>query len=190
MMVTEAGLIGGKGLNNYGIGLTLNALNTSNFNKGIPLHIRMRMVLTCKSLAMAYQQAVNMPITVSANLIISCKDGLALDLELTPKDFTVFYPEKGVIYHTNHLLTDKNHVKDNNKPFGSSFVRFSNIKSLLEDVSDVDIDTIKAILQDHRGYPNGICVHSDENLPFTKQYGTNHAVIMNLNDSNNTLCSW
>jgi len=182
MMITEAGLIGGKGLNSHGLGLTLNALNTTGSDSGIPLHIRMRMILASKTLALAYQVAVTMPIPVSANLIISCKDGLALGLELTPKDVTLFYPDNGVLYHTNHLLSDKKRVIDNNKPFGNSFVRFANIRSLLEDASAIDLNMIKAILQDHRGHPNGICVHADETLPITKQHATNHAVIMDLDN--------
>ena len=182
MMITEAGLIGGKGLNDHGLGLTLNALNTTSSDTGIPLHIRMRMILASKTLALAYQVAVTTPIPVSANLIISCIDGLALGLELTPKDVSLFYPDHGVLYHTNHLLSDKSSVKDNNKPFGNSFVRYGNIRSLLEDANAIDLDMIKAILQDHRGHPNGLCVHADEKLPITKQHATNHAVIMDLNN--------
>ncbi|MDD3924995.1 MAG: C45 family autoproteolytic acyltransferase/hydrolase [Erysipelotrichaceae bacterium] len=180
MMITEAGLIGGKGLNSSGIGLTLNALNTNGKDMGVPLHVRMRMILTEKTLASAYQKAVNMPIPVSANLIISCKDGLALGLELTPNDFYIYYPEKGIIYHTNHIVSDSIDIIDKNRPFGNSFVRFANIKSLLEDASAIDLNMIKKILQDHRGHPNGICVHADESLPLIKQHGTNHAVIMDL----------
>lgn len=61
-------------------------------------------------------------------------------------------------------------------------MRYGNIRSLLEDANAIDLDMIKAILQDHRGHPNGLCVHADENLPITKQHATNHAVIMDLNN--------
>ncbi|MEA5017610.1 MAG: C45 family peptidase [Erysipelotrichaceae bacterium] len=182
MMIVEAGMIGGKGLNTSGLGLTLNALNTDGgSSKGVPLHVRMRKILDSFSLDVAYQQAVTFPIPCACNLIISSKDGLALGIELTSKNTAVYYPNNGIIFHTNHLLNTDMNVRDLNKTSGSTFVRYASAKYMLEENKIWHLAMIKDIFKDHRGYPKSICVHADESLPTIKQLGTNHAIIMDLN---------
>ena len=182
IIFTEAGLIGGKGMNNHGIAMTLNALNTSKTCTGLPLHLRMRSVLESSTLAIAYQRAVTGPITCSATLILTHRDGLALCVELTPDDFDVILPNEGIITHTNHILSARLKIKDNNRTVGSTFVRLCSINELIYHQLNINLDYLKRLLQDHRGYPNSICVHSDDNQPLIKQIATNQAIIMNLSD--------
>lgn len=179
MIFTEAGLIGGKGLNSDGLALTLNALNTPGQKQGLPLHIRMRKILDCTTLAAAYQQAVALPVPAAANLIISHQDGLAMDLEITPKGSDVLYPQHGIIAHTNHLLSSKLNITDHNHYAGSTHVRYASINELLHD-QPLNLQRLQHIFADHRGYPTSICVHSDQQLPLIKQLVTNHALIMDV----------
>ena len=182
IIFTEAGLIGGKGMNNYGIAMTLNALNTSKTCIGLPLHLRMRSVLEAKTLASAYQKAVNGLISCSATFILTHRDGLALGVELTPDDFDVILPNQGIITHTNHILSSRLKIKDNNRLTGSTFVRLCSINELIYHQPKINLSFLKQLLQDHRGYPNSICVHSDDTQPKMKQIATNQAIIMNLSD--------
>ena len=92
----EAGMIGGKGCNNAGLSLTLNALRSKEYGIGLPVHIRMRRILECTTLNKAYEVAVKGEIPAPANLIITHKDGLALGVELSPVGVDVMMPEQGV----------------------------------------------------------------------------------------------
>ena len=85
LMFPEAGMIGGKGCNSTGLSLTLNALRTPDYNFGLPVHIRMRRILECTTLHGAYEQAVKGARPCAANLMMTHKDGLAINVELDPQ---------------------------------------------------------------------------------------------------------
>ena len=55
LMVVEAGMIGGKGLNEDGIGVTLNALSVGKGQVGVPLHVMYRKILSSKLLSDAIE---------------------------------------------------------------------------------------------------------------------------------------
>jgi len=121
-------------------------------------------------------------ISCSATFILTHRDGLALGVELTPDDFDVILPNQGIITHTNHILSSRLKIKDNNRLTGSTFVRLCSINELIYHQPKINLSFLKQLLQDHRGYPNSICVHSDDTQPKMKQIATNQAIIMNLSD--------
>ncbi len=190
LMITEGGLVGGKGMNSAGVSLTLNALRTSGDPTGVPLHVLMRGMLNSPTITKAYQKAANFQSGCSAGLILGCKDGCALSVEVVPGDLDVFYPVDGYVVHTNHVLSARfPNIRDNGKrASASSYLRYGRCCALLKGRHDITVEQVKEILSDHVGYPNGICVHADPNLPIEKQSSSNYGVIFNLTDGVTHLC--
>ena len=183
LMFTEAGLIGGKGMNSAGLSLTLNALSTTKNAYGLPLHVRMRRILEQTTMEAGYKAAVTGGQPSPANLIITHRDGLSLDLEIDCDGIDILQPQKGVIVHTNHFIGPK----FSNRPHAASantYTRLQRIGALLCDHTDLTVEDIKAALCDHAGYPYSICKHTDPAVKKDpmQQGATNYSLIMDLTD--------
>ena len=183
LMFTEAGLIGGKGMNNAGLSLTLNALSTQKCAYGLPLHVRMRRILEQHTLEGGYKAAVTGGQPSPANLIITHRDGLTLDLEIDCDGIDILQPEKGVIVHTNHFIGPK----FSNRPHAASsntYTRLQRIDALLSDHTGLTVADAKAALCDHAGYPYSICKHTDPHVEkdAMQQGATNYSLIMDLTE--------
>ncbi len=177
----EAGMIGGKGCNNAGLSLTLNALRTKEYGIGLPVHIRMRRILECTTLADAYTQAVKGVIPAPANLIITHKDGLALGLELSPVGVDVMLPEQGVLVHSNHFIGPHLSGLHGHANTGSTYVRLARARQLFCGKTGLTVAYAQEALRDHKGYPTSLCAHSSLPLPVTIEHGaTNFGLVMDL----------
>ena len=183
VMVSEAGMIGGIGMNDCGIAVMLNALHATVPCKGIPLRARMRAMLEAETLGDAYVKGGQMPCSV-ANLIATHKDGLAIGFEMDSEIVEPLIPEDGVLVHTNHYIGPKMYLNHDVNHRGSSYIRLQRIKSLVKEChGKITIEDVKRMLRDHAGYPYSICDH--ENLkdePMLRD-ATNFGVIMDLTDN-------
>lgn len=181
LMFPEAGMIGAMGMNDAGIGLTLNALSTLTKEYGLPLHIRMRKILEQKTLGMAFRQTVIGTRPSSGHLIITHKDGVGLGMELDPTDIDVLQPENGVMVHTNHFVGPKFAARPDQNS-ASSYIRYQRILVHLKNKTGLTTEHIKAALRDHAGYPDSICTHSvpTENSSELWCGATNFSLIMDL----------
>ena len=181
LMFPEAGLIGAMGMNDAGIGLTLNALSTTERGNGLPLHIRMRQILEQRTMETAYAKTVSGGQPAPANLIITHKDGIALGVELDPAGIDVLQPEGGVIIHSNHFIGRKfatrTHASNAN-----TYVRFQRMQTLMSGKTGLTAADAKAVLCDHCGYPFSVCKHTvpEEVVPEMKQGATNFSLVMDL----------
>lgn len=180
LLFTEAGFIGGKGMNSQGISLTLNALETNFDNRGVPLHIKMRAALDAEHISKAYEALTKAPSAVGANLILTSGDGVALSAEITPDGVDAILPENGVIAHTNHLLSPVLQQKspDNWRDWGSTFVRLCRLKELLRDRRDIDKEYLFRVMGDHGGYPYSICYHPEAEEPDICTMAGNYSLVM------------
>lgn len=180
----EAGMIGGKGMNGSGISLTLNALFSPGFSYGVPIHIRMRNILECNKIHEAFRVCVAGPFPGSGNLMISCSDGLSVDVELDAQGHEVILPRKNIMYHTNHFIGPAMVLRHPSSTSVTSYFRLERMQQLLDDKTGITVDYLKALLRDHVGYPTSICAHDStapgEN-PILKS-GTNFGLIMDLTD--------
>ena len=176
----EAGMIGGKGCNSAGLSLTLNALRTEEYGIGIPVHIRMRRILECSTLSNAYNAAVKGEIPAPANLIMTHKDGLALEVELSPVGVEVMMPEQGVLVHSNHFIGPRLRMR-HTRASGSSYIRLQRAQQLFCGKTGLTVNDAQAALRDHKGYPASICDHSAMHLAQTNDdSATNFGLVMNL----------
>ena len=178
----EAGMIGGKGMNSAGLSLTLNALRTKEHGEGLPVHIRMRRILECKTLNQAYEHAVRGAMPSAANLMMTHKDGVALNVELDPSAIDVLLPQQGVLVHTNHFLGPKNLLTHDHAGSGSTYIRLQRAQQLFCDKHGLTMEDAQAAFRDHKGYPTSICAHPvNPATPVTiTQNATNFGLVMDL----------
>ena len=191
LLFTEAGFIGGKGMNSCGVSLTLNAMQAGHDWHGIPLHVKMRAALDSTYVAEAYGNAASGITAVGGNLILTSGDGVALSLEITPKGVDAILPENGMILHTNHMLSGMllNKVPDGYRPRGSTFVRLTRLCERMRGKNDVDVEYMMSVLRDQGGYPNSIDVHISDKLPENRQGATNYGLIMDTTDKVAWFCA-
>lgn len=191
LLFTEAGFIGGKGMNSRGLSLTLNALETNFDEKGVPLHIKMRAALDSEHIARAYESVAGSPCAVGANLIITSGDGVALSAELTPDGVDAILPEDGVIAHTNHILSPmlQQRSPDNWRAWGTTFVRLCRLRELLRDRNDIDKEYMFKVMRDHGGYPYSICYHPEEQDPSIETMAGNYSLVMDTTEKKAYFCA-
>lgn len=186
LMIAEAGIVSGKGINSAGLGVGFNALTTGRGAPGVPVHILLRGLLDAQHLADAVQAVATPPRASSANFLIGSKEGEVIDIETAPEDFWVFYAEKGRLTHTNHFTAAHllNKVSDKGKVIlPDTFQRLGRINTLLASHEGrVGFGECVSFLSDHRNYPDSICRHEDPRDPAGKQVASVYATIMDLTD--------
>src|SRR5207248_3288018 len=100
--VVEAGLLAKTGMNSSGIGLVTNTVVTDRDQgePGVPYHVILRSILDSENISDAYTAMQRGFRSSSANYLVAHSDGVAVDVEATPGDFsnlTLRFPEDGVI---------------------------------------------------------------------------------------------
>lgn len=101
---TEAGGLARSGLNEAGIAITANYLESDRdyVRLGVPLALIRRKVLETPHFALALRAAYATPKSASNNLIVSQAQGVAIDLECAPDETFQVMPEQGLLVHANH----------------------------------------------------------------------------------------
>ena len=183
VMVAEAGMIGGIGMNDRGIAVMLNALRAAVACQGIPLRARMRAMLEAETISDAYVRGSHAPVSV-ANLIATHKDGVAIAFEMDSEIVEPMIPEDGVLLHTNHYIGPKMYLKNDVNHMGSTYIRLQRIRNLVKEChGKITVDDIMRMLKDHAGYPQSICDHENLKDPVAKRDATNFAIIMDLTEN-------
>lgn len=165
---TEAGILGHKGMNSAGLGLTVNAL-VSGHDKAsgsIPFLLICRKMLESWTMKEAMSVYLKTSRTVSSNVMVARVGGAALDLEGTPFDTSILYPEDGLLVHTNHFIGTRSlKLKDEYlKGDASSLYRYSVAQdNLRQKKGHHSTKTLKSLLKNHFDYPFSICLHVDTN---------------------------
>jgi isopenicillin-N N-acyltransferase-like protein len=185
--VVEAGLLAKLGMNSAGIGLATNAMVTDldRGEPGIPFHVLLRSILDAETVtdALAGLQAGFR--SSSANYVLASADGIALDVEAAPGDFSrlsVSGPEEGLLLHTNHLLRAQPGVTDVSLwAMPDSAVRQQRAHALVGEC-DRSRAALTAMLSDHADRPWSICAHPDERQPRLEQAATVASAVMDLSE--------
>ena len=192
-MVTEAGIIGKTGFNSAGICRYLNALSTDQAPTGLPLHMAMRGILDCETLAEAVKAATRMPLGCCANFMLGHKNGECIDLEIENDDFDVLYPKDGILVHTNHFLSPRlpnAPRKDTTKyKLTDSFVRLGRADKLMRrKKTEITHEDIMEVLADHVEYPCSICRHDDMKVDPGLRMGTVFSMVADLTSGDIYFC--
>ena len=158
LTMTEPGIIGKIGLNNYGLGVCLNYLNIDKDSFGVPVHILLRNILESRTIEGATRNIDPYDKGTASNILIGDKKGNYLDLELAIER-TFFYRTLNPIFiHTNHYLAEgfDNSVEE----FAGSMSRFTRADTIAKNLSGSTKDEMKLILLDS----------TDPELPICRKY--------------------
>lgn len=184
--VVEAGLLAKFGMNSSGIGLCANALvcGWDTGEPGVPSHMLLRAILDSETVSDAVSALARGWRASSANYVIADEDGLAIDIEAAPGDYTRLYvghPEHGLIVHANHFGSPRFDGHDvalyamPDSPF-----RLQRIRQLTDDLALLDRETFQSAFADHATYPFGICCHPDSRAKESQRWVTVAAAIMDV----------
>jgi isopenicillin-N N-acyltransferase-like protein len=186
--VVEAGLLAKTGMNSSGLGVATNALVTDD-DRGepsVPYHVLLRAFMDCENLSDALVAAQRGIRSSSANYLIAHGDGIAVNIEAAPGDYSrlfLDFPEQGVLLHTNHFVSrsfDRRDVSLWVMP--DSPIRLERLRSTLGGAraGGLSLDTFRAALADHANYPSGLCCHPDARMQPLDQGATVASVLMDL----------
>lgn len=186
--VVEAGLLAKTGMNSSGIGLATNALVTDVDvgEPAVPYHVLLRAILDCETISDAYAALMERPRSSSANYLIAHGDGIAVDVEAAPGDFSrlsLVFPEAGVLLHTNHFLALPTGLRDVSLwAMPDSPFRLERLRTAVSAVptGELTLEGFRAILADHANYPSGVCCHPDPRMRPADQGATVASVLMDL----------
>ena len=184
--VVEAGLLAKAGLNSSGLALATNALITDDDRgePGVPYHVVLRAILdaeTCSDALAAIQRGRR---SSSASYLIAHEDGLAVEVEAAPGDFSrlfLVFPERGVLLHTNHFVSPAFDRRDvglwvmPDSPF-----RLERLRARVEAAGTLTVDVLTGALADHANYPSGICCHPDDRSPEAERAATVASVVFDV----------
>ena len=181
IQLTEAGVCGKIGMNNYGIGLTLNILRTLDRNlKGVPVHLIMRCILECKTFEEVISTVKSFTKGTSSNLIIQNSDN-SINVEYGGQAWKLFSIENDFYVHTNHFIhIDRVSVDENS--FENSLHRYNRSHEQLRE-NEQTVDSMKNILSDTQGeHPilSKYVPYLDKNMGDT---GTLATIVMDLKNA-------
>ena len=182
VMHTEAGVIGHKGMNSLGIGVTLNAMVSDQDRLGdsVPFLLVCRRMLKSSLLTEALKALLDAERCVSYNVLVGC-EGVIVDLEAHPSDVSVITPKEGTLTHTNHFVGSRSHnVKDMYLRSDPSTIHRLIVADNLMKKGKHSIESFKDILSNHRDYPESICYHPNPRKTLDHQEETLSSLIMDL----------
>jgi isopenicillin-N N-acyltransferase-like protein len=106
LTLTEAGMLAKIGLNDRGLGVCLNILRSRDDGSrpGIPVHVLLRALLGCGSVAEAIDFASGLSFGASSNVLCADATGETAALEFSPRGLHVVRGAGATLCHTNHFL--------------------------------------------------------------------------------------
>lgn len=183
LTVSEAGMVGGKGINSNGLGVCLNALSVGRGRIGVPLHILYRGILNSRSISNALNKLTLPRRAGTGAFTIGSACGLALSFEYTPENFDVLMAEKEPLCHTNHYLSPLFAAEDTLKAtLPCTFIRYNMLRrQVLNHAGQFTMGDVWKIFTNHVNFPDSICSHGDpEDAPMSR-FCSIYGVAMDLN---------
>ena len=112
--LTEAGMLAKIGINQSGFALGLNILrsNRDGSRLGVPVHVLLRHLLDCTSVAHArerlhaLQTELGLGFGAASNVPCADAHGQAACFEVSPAGWAEVTPAQGVVVHTNHFVCE------------------------------------------------------------------------------------
>lgn len=185
--VTEAGQLLRNGMNSRGLGMVSNGLHSSRDSNaiGVPGNFMRMRALRSRSFEEMTEVVTAFHRSVSNNYLIASADDRALDIESIPGTPMLLYPENGILTHANHILSRPELDSSKGKKF-----RGERLYELLRQYTgDITAKHIKECLADHKGYPDSVCSHMEEDeTDMHRAWTTIASIIYNLSDLEVEVC--
>jgi len=176
-MLTEPGIIGKIGMNNAGLGVCLNILGWEQRLTGLPVHILLRAILDCSSLAEVEELLSGNSHGKASHILVGDRDVGCISVEFAGGNSFRLRPEDGLLLHTNHYLAAQS--LNTAELFPSTHERIHRARSLL--ARDTSRSGIRAMLLDQSEAELSICrPYSPSEIPRFGTVGTVFTVLMDL----------
>ncbi|WP_067140625.1 C45 family autoproteolytic acyltransferase/hydolase [Microtetraspora malaysiensis] len=197
IMQVEAGQVGRQGANSAGIALNANGLGPRfGTGLGVPGPFVRRKALDSWNMHDALDAVFHVRQGFSTNILLTHRDGFAIDIETTPGRHHWMYPDDGVLVHGNHFEAFvPEQINDSYKPFAvDSLYRVQRIRQGLRAVRDTtEPAKVRAVIRDtmsdHFGWPESVCNHPNPNKPDTDRYQTVASSLVDLTSGDYWLTS-
>ena len=188
----EAGHLAKIGMNSAGIGLVVNNLISDQPRIGVPWIFITRRVLESTHFAHALGYVLNTPRAHSINYLIGTAAGEAANLETSPVEDHILWPENGILAHSNHYLQPGVRFRDLNPlrtPYLSTYLRLRRVQKEMAGLNGkIDAQNLRRVLADHMDHPFSVCAHENPAVPQPLHVTTCLSVIMNLSKKKIQYC--
>ena len=183
LQLSEAGIIGKIGMNNRGLGVTLNYLYDPYIkNSTVPIHILLRQVLECRSLDEAQNAARRSGVGKASNLIVA-QSGQAIDIEFAGDLMKIHEITDQYYVHTNHCLHAKAPDNLEEEVLLNSMIRRETGIQILEKSSSFLPQTLMEVFSDQSNDTKSILAkYKPDPDELFGETGTLATIIMNLED--------
>ncbi|WP_329003054.1 C45 family peptidase [Kribbella sp. NBC_00709] len=177
----EAGQVGRHGANSAGIALNANGLGAGfGTGLGVPGTFVRRKVLESWDMHDALDALFGVRQSLSSNLLLTHRDGFAIDVETTPGRHGWMYPTDGLLVHGNHFQSFVPAQIDRTyKPFSvDSLFRTPRVEEGLSrartdgTTEEAVHSIVQTTMSDHFGHPNAVCQHVDPRRHELDRYST------------------
>ena len=185
LVFSFAGVVGAGGLNEAGIGLSINFLSCRDVGMGKLHSCVVREVLASANLGEALTAPVVPPRAGGAHYLVADDSGSVVSVETTGKQFQAIYPQDNVYGHTNHYLTAGLKEREVIRPqaIGSSLARYASLSRYFrEKAAQVDLTQLQELTRNHTSFPRSICAHGSASEATGFRSRTLAAMVHVLND--------
>lgn len=160
--LTEAGMLAKIGLNDAGFALGLNILRSLHDGEqpGLPVHVLLRHLLSCRSVAQARERlGVLAALGFGAASSIPCADaaGEVACFEVAPAGWAELAPSDGVVVHTNHFVCEP--LLAQQAPMGAFVSSAPRLQTAARHAAQrpIGLDALQAFLRDESEGELSIC---------------------------------
>jgi isopenicillin-N N-acyltransferase-like protein len=179
--MTYGPLLVNIGLNAEGIGVAINSVYPTDGRVGVPRILCSRAVLNARTIGQAIRACVPKLRAGGYSYLLADRHGELYSIETAATSHDIRYGEDGWLVHTNHYLSPRMQPLEEPGTYASSHVRLNRGRRLLrEQLGEVTVESLQAVLRDHVNYPNSICVHEDPDDPPYERELTLASLVMDL----------
>ena len=167
--LTEAGMLAKIGLNAAGFALGLNILRSvsDGAEPGLPVHVLLRHLLSCRSVAHArerLQALAGLGFGAASNVPCADAQGEVACFEVAPAGWDELRPVNGVVVHTNHFLCEA--LAPQQAPMGGTISSAPRLETAARHAAQprIGFDQLQAFLRDESDGYLSICRAPDPAL--------------------------
>ncbi len=157
-------------LSSAGFGICLNATFARNHEFTLPVSAYIPRVMRQKTIEGAFD-LLKQVARGAGYYHLADGSGQMFGIESTYDDFEVMHPQRNLLLHSNHYITERFKAEDTAAVVQpDSYDRLDTIGSLIRrHYGHLTPETAMEILADHNHYPNSICRHTDETVPISSK---------------------
>lgn len=165
LMLTPAGQISYIGINDRGMAVFANFLNTGNWRAGFPRYLLSRTILEHDSINDGLAKLAGIPRASSRNVLMMDADGNAVDIELAVEREARLDPDDGILAHSNHFVAAELADCETSTPdrMTNSCLRLDRMTELLRrDSGSVTPERTMEYFRDRENAPDAICRYAGD----------------------------